>query len=314
MPISVTCPGCSAHLNAPDSAGGKKVKCPKPGCNTVIPVPASLPPDPAFELVEDPVPAPPPVRKPKLIQAVVEVDEDESPRKQARRNDDDDDDDRPRKKRRDDDDDDDNRPRKKKRKKGGMGAGVIVAIAVGGLVLLGGIGFGIYALVGGLKASVPSGWVEYKSEKDNFRAYFPEKPQSNSFPAGLGGKEGVESISMHMTDRKDSSKRMVGVIVITFKTGSSAADRDKMMEEMRKSFSEDRDNRTSDPKSVRWAGHKAQEVVFDDLKGTGNKKSGGVIRYFATDTHAYIGIIGSESGRMKSEEENGFFDNFELLK
>ena len=216
MPISVTCPGCSTRLNAPDSAGGKKVKCPKPGCNTVIPVPAPLPPEPAFEVVEDPVPAPPPppVRKPKLIQAVVEVDEDEPPRKKARRNDDDDDDDRPRKKRRDDDDEDDyDRPqRTKKRKKGGMAVGLIIALVGGSLALLGGIGFGIYALVGGLKASVPDGWVEYKSEKDNFRAYFPEKPKTNTIPAEFLRDEGVESISTHDGHQKKSSKRAVGII------------------------------------------------------------------------------------------------------
>src|SRR5262245_64848660 len=100
MPILVTCPGCSAKLNAPDSAAGKKVKCPKPNCGTVIPVPAALPQQPAFEVVEEAPPAPPPRPKPKLV-AAVEVEEDEPPRKKSRR--DDGDDDRPKSKRRRDD-------------------------------------------------------------------------------------------------------------------------------------------------------------------------------------------------------------------
>ena len=50
MSIGIACPGCSAKLNAPDSAAGKKIKCPK--CQTVCAVPA--PAAPAFEVVEDP--------------------------------------------------------------------------------------------------------------------------------------------------------------------------------------------------------------------------------------------------------------------
>jgi len=40
---TVVCPSCSAALNAPDSAAGKRVKCPK--CTSTIEVPAAeLPP------------------------------------------------------------------------------------------------------------------------------------------------------------------------------------------------------------------------------------------------------------------------------
>ena len=143
MPISVSCPGCSATLTAPDSAAGKKVKCPKPACGMLMIIPDALAPD--FEVVED-RPAPP-KPKSKPVMARVDDDEDEDrPRKRSRRDDDDDEDDRPRSRRRDDDDDDyDDRPRKKKRKKKGMGAGAIVAIVLGGLVVVAGGGYGIYA-------------------------------------------------------------------------------------------------------------------------------------------------------------------------
>jgi uncharacterized membrane protein (DUF2068 family) len=46
MSISVTCPACQAKLKAPDTAAGKKTKCPK--CQTVVHVPAaSAEPTPA---------------------------------------------------------------------------------------------------------------------------------------------------------------------------------------------------------------------------------------------------------------------------
>ncbi len=39
MPIEVSCPSCSHRLRAPDTAAGKRVKCPK--CKSVIQVPAA---------------------------------------------------------------------------------------------------------------------------------------------------------------------------------------------------------------------------------------------------------------------------------
>jgi LSD1 subclass zinc finger protein len=126
MPIAVVCSTCSARLNAPDGAAGKKVKCPK--CQTPIVVPDLQPMQ--FEVVEDePAPARRPAGKPSRVKAAVE------------------DDDRPRRKRRseeeEDDEDDDDRPRKKKRRKGGdeeggvsmtrnivMGIVLIILIAV----------------------------------------------------------------------------------------------------------------------------------------------------------------------------------------
>src|SRR5581483_5741728 len=39
MPIVITCPSCSTTLKAPDTAAGKKVKCPK--CTSAISVPAA---------------------------------------------------------------------------------------------------------------------------------------------------------------------------------------------------------------------------------------------------------------------------------
>jgi hypothetical protein len=45
MPLQVVCPGCSAKLKAPDTAAGKKTKCPK--CQAVISVPIAAPQAPA---------------------------------------------------------------------------------------------------------------------------------------------------------------------------------------------------------------------------------------------------------------------------
>ena len=40
MPIQVTCPSCKTMFNAPDSAAGKKAKCPK--CSGVIQIPTPV--------------------------------------------------------------------------------------------------------------------------------------------------------------------------------------------------------------------------------------------------------------------------------
>src|SRR4051794_961534 len=102
MPILVTCPKCAAKLNAPDSAAGKAVRCPKAGCGTVVPVAAPAPA--AQEPVEAKVVAKPPTR----VQAAAVEEADDRSRKSSRR--DDDDDERPRRRSRRDDDDEDERP------------------------------------------------------------------------------------------------------------------------------------------------------------------------------------------------------------
>lgn len=100
MSIAVVCPSCSAKLNAPDAAAGKRVKCPK--CQNTILVPEILPEAEPFEVVED---EPPPVKAPTRVRADVsdedDDDRDQKPRKKlakAQRNEEDEDDDRPRKK------------------------------------------------------------------------------------------------------------------------------------------------------------------------------------------------------------------------
>lgn len=54
MPIPLVCPGCQARLSVPDTAAGKKGRC--PGCATMIPVPAAAPL--ITEFLDEPAPAP----------------------------------------------------------------------------------------------------------------------------------------------------------------------------------------------------------------------------------------------------------------
>lgn len=52
MPIPLVCPGCQARLSVPDTAAGKKGRC--PGCATMIPVPAA--PPLITEFLDEPAP------------------------------------------------------------------------------------------------------------------------------------------------------------------------------------------------------------------------------------------------------------------
>ena len=62
MPISMRCPQCGKKLNAPDSAAGKRARCPQ--CKTIVtlPSPGDAPADEVFEAepVAPPAPAPDP--------------------------------------------------------------------------------------------------------------------------------------------------------------------------------------------------------------------------------------------------------------
>lgn len=114
MSISVVCPACSAKLNAPDAAAGKRVKCPK--CQGPVTVPE--------EYFIDPEPAEP-------TPAAGAADEPE---------------DRPRRKSRTQDDEDVDRPRKKKKKKpakSGIPVLYLVAAGIAGVAAVGGIVFAV---------------------------------------------------------------------------------------------------------------------------------------------------------------------------
>lgn len=60
MPIRLTCSACSKPMQAPDTAAGKRVKC--PNCQAVVSVPAAAP-APAAPAAPAPRAAPPPVPK-----------------------------------------------------------------------------------------------------------------------------------------------------------------------------------------------------------------------------------------------------------
>lgn len=309
MPILVTCPKCATKLNAPDSAAGKAVRCPKSGCGTVVPVAALVPAEEA-PVVDGKV-----VAKPrKRVEAVPVEDEDEQPRKQPSREDDendrprrrsrrDDDDERPRgRRRRDDEDDYDDRPRRRRRGGGGGGGGKavgIVAAILAGVAVLGGLGYGIYRLAGGGGSNTPPppGWKQHTYEFDGFRAYFPKQPDvlgadRENAPDRSGST--IYSCGMFEPD----AEHRVGVVVIRLAADTTAADRERMMGEFRRQY-------RGSMGSVKWLGHTADEMTGPD----------GTARIVFVGSRVYIGVVGAgRGGRVTSEIEKGFFDNVELLK
>jgi phage FluMu protein Com len=121
MPITVVCRSCSARLNAPDTAAGKRVKCPK--CAAVLTVPAPTAADDDFEVVDD-EPAPP-KRRPAVVDDDADEDDDRPPRKRSRRGEED-----------DEDEDDRPRPKKKKGKKAAPKSNLLLILGIGGGILL----------------------------------------------------------------------------------------------------------------------------------------------------------------------------------
>src|ERR1700736_5830482 len=88
MPIDVQCSGCSTMLRAPDTAAGKKVKCPK--CEAVIAVPAAA--DNGLAVSSAP-PPPEPMAMAKAAPAPSRRREEEDDRPSRRRRFEEDDDD-----------------------------------------------------------------------------------------------------------------------------------------------------------------------------------------------------------------------------
>ncbi|MBA4066707.1 MAG: hypothetical protein C0501_23975 [Isosphaera sp.] len=378
MPILVVCPGCGAKMNAPDSAAGRKVRCPKPDCKSVVTVPAVAPAAP-------PPPAPA-ERDPDPFSGL--GGDDARPRGRSRRDDDDrddrprgrrdEDDDRPRSRRRDDEDDrprgrrderdeedrprrgrrdegedddrprgrrgedEDDRPRGRRRdeddegdrprrrddddyddrpqrgrprgKPGGKKTGLIIALVVGAVVLLGGGGYLVYRMVGGSKAAVPPGWKEYTSAEDGFKGYFPKDvvKLGAGIPAGAGGfdlpglgKGGTTSV---YSSGAPSDPVQVQVVVTRMPGGIPKEMREMMaklgdlQKEMQKALGP---GSGPEIRSVKWLGEQATEMVGPNE----------VVRTAMTANAIYQArVSGPKNTRAKAEDEAAFFDNFTLTK
>ena len=367
MPLVVPCPGCPAKLSAPESAAGKRIRCPK--CKAVVTVPAFIPAE-EVSVIEAKVASPPPepeseatetkprtktdttvtccigcnsmvcvLGKVKVVHcpkcgfanpvrpqpgAAETEDEEDSPppKSKIRRDEDDEEDERPCKKKRrpayDDDDEADERPRRKRRRpaasrSGGGGSGGRVAILVlGGLILLGGLGFGAYLLVGkggvfAKKSPVPTGWKEYSYPQSGFKAAFPSEPAvfGANMQGGFGGGQlpggveipQIESTHSYTTGRFDRGVR-VTVEVNRYRTPIPRASRDLVTRNGNSRFA------GAGLRRVRWLGGDAIEM---DVNGM-------LMRLAVLEKAVIVAQISGPNGaRATPEEENGFFDNFELI-
>jgi hypothetical protein len=328
MPIVVTCPSCPTKLSAPDEAAGKAVRCPK--CGAAATVPALIPAEevPVVEAnLTPPKPKPRPVvaesaeeERPRKASRTDDDDADEEPRKRARRGDDEGEE-RPRKKKKrhadDDDDYDFDHPRRKRRpnKSGGGGAMVAVAI-VGGLVLLVGLGIGIYFLAGkkspfARKAPVPAGWEQYTNSGAGVKMYVPKKPSETTFPVnGLGrgggrfggGFQGgadlqdAEMLSIVRSGVTGDPVR-VEVFVLRFRNSVPSSVRDKL-------FNNPDTPPGAETRKARWLGREAVEQTRGE----------GVARAVCFDNVVVVAAVSGRGVRASKAEEDGFFDNFELTK
>jgi hypothetical protein len=280
VPIPVECPGCGARLNAPDAGAGKQVRCPKPHCGELIPVPALIAAD---EVVDhDP---PRPARR------------DDRPRRS-------DDRDRPRRSR-----DDDRAPRHvaagRPRSRRGPGTAAIVAIALASVLALAGIGYGVYAALGGGKATAPPDWNEYVYADDGFKAYFPKEPKVRRTAEAIGrlpGLDGAESsadaVTSYDAGGADDPVR-IEVVVYRFPAGVPAPYRDPT-----RGFAAAAGGKKEfgfEMKSVRWMGERAAEVTTPT----------GVTRVAVTGKALYKATIsGRQFARATPDDEKAFFDNF----
>ena len=346
MPIAVVCPGCGAKLSAPDAAAGKKVKCPKPNCGTAITVPK---PQADFEVVEDESPAKPAPTKPKKAVAEVdddddapkvkkkparaeadEEDEDEKPKKK-RAAADEDDEERPAKRKRaaDEDEEDEDEKPKKKKKQGGMSPAVIAVIALVGLLVLGGVGYGIYELTKKDETAKPNpnppgppiglpapgvplgkqgpmdGWVEYSSDQDKFRIRLPKQMEVKD--AGAGRRE-------YLCENRDL---IVNILASEIKPDTPpGTDTRKQIETVvLQTFKKNPKNKNVSQREIQYLGQTILEITTEDeIPDPAGKpeKAKAVFRVVAFEKKVYTIMVGSTEASVPSAD--AVFDTFQLLK
>jgi hypothetical protein len=196
-----------------------------------------------------------------------------------------------------------------------MGAGPIVAIVLGGLIVLGGVGFGVYALVsnndtgsggsstGGnrAKAAVPTGWVLHTSTNGKFKAYFPKHPADTTTSSN--------GLSVNMVISGGPRERLAVIVVaMPIPPQATGVNRDQLAELIRQGIMQKQGNvRVVSQRSVTWSGQPALEMTLE----SSNKKALVVMRQVITETVMYFAFFACSTG-PSPDEEHGFFDNFEL--
>jgi hypothetical protein len=326
MPIIVVCPGCSANLNAPDIAAGKKVKCPRAECGKLVPVPE--PPSDDIKVVED---DPQPQFLPEET-VTAELDDDPPPKKKRR----DEEDERPKIRRKDEGF---SRRKKinKRQEKAGMPPALLVGIILGGLLLVCGVGYGIYALTSGSdtsipagldipppagsltsKAEVPSGWTEFRPVTGGFKAYFPSMPREKQTQEGtlFEGR---------------AYKSFFAVLRYPAPSNFSLNSKNDVANAIFSTAFDGYVGREVSRKESTLAGMSASEStleVFPEARPIGptkgkmggksgvqfNKPGQAILRVLSTERKLYILCIINEDGPMQPALANGFFDNFELTQ
>lgn len=328
MPIPVECPGCHTQLTVPDAVAGKSIKCSK--CQTVVAVPEPL------SLDDDEPAEAPPAKKSAAVR---------KPFARKRRDDDDDDDldrGRPLSFR-----------EKRAAAAGGPPVAVVFVVAgLIGLGIVGGVLYTGYALFfsgketasggsggrsssgggrsssgsssgggqsgggSGGKAAVPDGWKQVTSRSGGFKAYFPtdakEQPLNASPSAKKIGQPPFTG-AMLITRGRDDSKVAVAM-GFKFRPGVSPAERERVVSEFTDAFTRGGPSggvKVLDQRDVTWLGQGAKELVVDASGPDGAGQL--VVRMVVVGSTAYVGVIGAKGGRPRPEDENGFFDNFEVL-
>jgi hypothetical protein len=349
MSIAVVCSHCSAKLNAPDSAAGKKVKCPK--CQSVIAVPEALAPE--FEVVEDEPQAP---KKPKaVVKAAVELDDDEPPRKKRRARDED-----------DDDQDDDDRPRKKK-KKPAEGNSMMVRNIVGGVALIALLVVAGFVFADRFKKKDESGGGGSGGSDDttpaNPRIAGPAPKLQPFAPAGGGGPGpgagggrpnpggnagagksigtpgqpvtfiapkgfkitfpgpySTENLPQRVKD-KIGSPILVHIAVdpstgqafiagsVDISSKTTAADKKSVYENVIKAALEEDGNAPLISRKTVMVDGRA----WEEIVGKEGKAGTSINRLLQTDSHIYVIAVASRTGTPPADAVKKFFDSFELM-
>jgi hypothetical protein len=156
-----------------------------------------------------------------------------------------------------------------------------------------------------VKAAIPDGWVPH-TLPGRFKAYFPKSPRSTT--TNISSLPG-SPINMAMTG---GPRERLAVIVYAMPLPPKASElsRDQISEEIRQGFLQKQGKvRVVSQRSLRWAGRPALEMVLE----SSNKKALVVYRHIVTDQCMYLAFFACSTGRSPAEE-NGFFDNFEVLE
>ena len=167
--------------------------------------------------------------------------------------------------------------------------------------------------------TITHSWREFTAgNPGHFKVNFPwgsptVRPLFNWSASNVADPQSYSAEQWQKEQTKDKTPFVFQIVVGKFQSKATGSERDKSLEELVTSMRIPAELKRSEPKATTWAGQPAKETIFEESTPQQEKKRRVVVRQFATEKVAYLGLVW-DTGDLTEVEVAKFFDSFQLTQ